>query len=204
MVIQIVTKKQITIDADELRGIVEGLRSSVEVLKGVKDDLRQNERQSFFLSEASIAILKYIAENQDKRQGDDDEGITKEEITRYMDEHELASRPTTLKTIEKLIKSEVILNAKRRQNARNRLTINPEYGFKEVEADLLVYSIKDVHARFQTLTNANNDLVKDLLNMIFNTIHNIGGMLSSKEVLNSAIEKQKNTNERIKTLIEGK
>jgi len=180
--------------------------------KGFKEQAQQHETQNFFLSEASIAILKYIANKQqvirrqdDKQDddGDDDEGITKEEITKFMDKHELASRPTTLKTIEKLIKAQIILNDRKRKNARNRLTINPEYGFREVERDLLTNSIKDIHRRFQSLTLANNQLVGDLVHLILYQEMD-DEKVQSDEQLHSLIEKKKNREEHIQTLIEGK
>jgi len=235
MLIQTVTKKEIptTADLKELKHYVreeekyriesakyyeehiEKLTKLIQELKeefkGARDETQQHETQNFFLSESSIAILKYIANKQqvirrqdDKEEEDgDEEGITKEEITKFMDKHELASRPTTLKTIEKLIKAQIILNDRKRKNARNRLTINPEYGFREVERDLLTNSIKDIHRRFQSLTLANNELVGDLVHLILYKEMD-DEKVQTDEQLHSLTEKKKNREEHIQTLIEGK
>jgi hypothetical protein len=155
-------KKEQGPNLEQLRELMDKVKSQLIEVKNIRDEYQENITGGDLLGGASIGILKYISDNQDKSE----EGITKEEITRYMDENELASRPTTLKTIGSLLKSNIIVNAKRRQNARNRLTINPEYGFKEFEADTLTGGIKDIHKKFKTLTDANNELVNDLLNMI--------------------------------------
>jgi hypothetical protein len=151
----------------ELDERIESLRSNLANAKQIKESMEEKYEIGpiGLLDEPSLAILKYIKDNQDR-----DQEITKEEISRYMNDSELASRPTTLKIIDNLLKNNVITNAKRRHKARNHLTLNPDYGLDELELDILRQDIYQCHLRFKNLTNANEKLVDGILDTLHKAI----------------------------------
>jgi hypothetical protein len=148
---------------------IEVLRSQLAKTKQHKERLEEKYEYEIgstgILDEPSLAILKYIKDNQDR-----DKEITKEEISRYMDDSELASRPTTLKIIDNLLKNNVLTNAKKRHKARNHLTLNPDYGLDELELDILRQDIYQCHLRFKNLTNVNEKLVDGILDTLHEAI----------------------------------
>jgi hypothetical protein len=120
-----------------------------------------DELKKLILQKDAFSILKYIRVQVHAS------SITKEEISRYMDEKQICSRPTTLKLIQRLLDNKIILNDKKRDNTFSSLVINPSFDFGEIEKDLFTTFIKEIQQHFADFNNetkgANTILVDNLL-----------------------------------------
>ena len=174
------TTKKVTIEIeaaklDELNKRIEKIEALLEEKRKIKEDYEISElkskmigpRNDVYLGKATLAILKYIKDNQDKFK-DEDEGITKQHVAKYMDkEAELLSRPTTLKAIEELLDHKIIKDDKKRDNARSRLILNPAVDFRLILAHVLTRVIKETQKEFEIVNEGdNNELINELLNTI--------------------------------------
>jgi hypothetical protein len=145
------------------------VNSEYKVELGAFKELTQ--RLDLFANDSAIAILKYIKDNQVKYE-DLDEGITKQHVARHMDKEQILSRPSTLKLLDELLEHRIIIDAKKRNNARSRLMLNPELDYSEVVVNALSNAIQVTHENFEMFNDeakgANTDLVNELLNTINN------------------------------------
>jgi predicted transcriptional regulator len=139
----------------------------MDIPKTVLTHLDNDELKKLILDKDAFSILKYIRNNQAHASS-----ITKEEISRYMDEKQICSRPTTLKLIQRLLDHKIILNDKKRDNTFSSLVINPTFDFKTIEMELLTAFIKQIQQHFQDFNNetkqANTTLIDNLLYTIDN------------------------------------
>jgi predicted transcriptional regulator len=126
-----------------------------------------DELKKLILQKDAFSILKYIRNNQVHASS-----ITKEEISRYMDEKQICSRPTTLKLIQRLLDHKIILNDKKRDNTFSSLVINPSFDFGAIEKDLFSTFIKEIQQHFADFNDetkgANTILVDNLLATVDN------------------------------------
>jgi hypothetical protein len=150
-----------------------GSRVNSQYKVKLNDFVELRQRLDLFANDSVIAILEYIKDNQDKYE-DLDEGITKQHVAKYMDsneEHPL-SRPSTLKLLDELLEHKIIIDARKRQNARSRLMLNPELDYSLVVVNALSNAIQVTHETFEIFNEkakgANTDLVNELLNTIEN------------------------------------
>jgi hypothetical protein len=176
--------RKLVFDAAELKQQFEEINQKLESLEmrlpeiatekeALQKVISVSKINNLFASDSTIAILKYIKDNQDKYL-DEDEGTTKQHVAKYMDKAQLLSRPSTLKLLDELLKPEhkIIIDAKKRHNARSRLMINPELDYSAIVVKMLSNSIKVIHDTFEMFNEeakgANTELVNELLNTIEN------------------------------------
>ena len=92
-------------------------------------------------SELLLKLLTYLRENQDKK-----EGISKENLAKYLREQELSSRMTTFSIIDTL-KDEKMLLDNKVMNYQSNLRINPEYDFDGLLENIIQSQIQELHLK---------------------------------------------------------
>lgn len=131
--------------------------------------LRLIEETEAFKDKKTIQIIKFIKDYQRKNPKGE---LTKEEITRYMDNAGFLSRPVTLRIIKELLDKRVLLNAPKKPNAQSSIIINPEFDFKEVELTILILLINEIREMFEPINietrGANTTLIRELQATIIN------------------------------------
>jgi len=128
------------------------------------DDLKK-----FILDEQTLRILRYIKDKEVEGSS-----TTKEETARYLNEEGIASRPTTLKIIQRLLHHKVIFDDKppNRRNAFSELKLNPGFDWRALEIEMIHNYVKRTHFEFEGFENettgSNTKLISELLETIEN------------------------------------
>ena len=117
------------------------------------------ELNNLMLEQHTIDILKYLRNNQMHNTS-----ITKGDLVRYMHEHRICSKPTTLKLIQRLLDHKIIINDKKKDTNSSRLLVNPSVDWRAIETDLLTTSIKEIGERFADFddTGLANEILKTI------------------------------------------
>jgi hypothetical protein len=142
--------------------------------------------KDLMLNKQILELLKFI---NDAAKNTKRELPTKEEITRYMYDNDICSRPTTLKIIQQLLDIGILVNSNVKTIGRNRLIINPNLDFKQLELDLISYYVKDIHHSFEFI-DKEHYYVKDLMNELLKTLDRIKGQTKTLKT-NGQYERKK-------------
>ena len=107
----------------------------------------------------ALFILAYIKENEN-----DETGITKDNVAKYMHEKGICSRPTTLRIIEALLAEKILLDKRTRKNVFHDLVVSEEIPFDDLLKKSLKKHIEDVEQAlkpFEILTKHKIKVEKD-------------------------------------------
>jgi hypothetical protein len=114
---------------------------------------------------------------------------TKEEIARYMYDNDICSRPTTLRIINELLDSKILVNSNEKTIGRNRLVINTKFDFKGLELELISSYIKEIHQAFEYI-GREPDYLKDIMSELIKTIDHMKGQVKTLKT-NGLYERKK-------------
>ena len=98
-----------------------------------------------------LPLLMFIKEHEN-----DEKGISRERVVKYMHGKDLSSRITTLNMINALLQEEILID-ENTKNYESNLKINPGFDFYGLLLDAIKYQLQDLKKALEPF----EDLIKD-------------------------------------------